>query len=152
MPFTNPYSALRASAKLYLGPAVSRSGQLNPKRLALATRGHWIQSRILHISDRWGFFSPGPPLLQIQEASIFIFLMIFLGETVFHSVLAVFVASLYDDDDWGPGRPAPCVRGLVALCAFILAFVVGVWLHMCLGEKRRGSSWAWVEEGKLHTE
>jgi hypothetical protein len=44
---------------------------LNPVRLAIARRGYLIQSDILHIPDRFGYFSPGPPRLQAFEGGMF---------------------------------------------------------------------------------
>lgn len=46
-------------------------GEINPSLLTIARRGHWIQSRILRISDRFGLFSSGPPLLQAYQAQNF---------------------------------------------------------------------------------
>ena len=43
------------------------NGQLNPVLLDLANRGYYIQSEVLHISERYGVFSPGPPRLQVYE-------------------------------------------------------------------------------------
>ena len=45
-------------------------GLLNPSLLAVATAGHHIQSQILGIPHRWGFFSPGLPRLQVFEAQL----------------------------------------------------------------------------------
>ncbi|KAI0508778.1 hypothetical protein F5B22DRAFT_649673 [Xylaria bambusicola] len=43
------------------------NGQLNPVLLDIANRGYYIQSEVLHISERYGIFSPGPPRLQVYE-------------------------------------------------------------------------------------
>jgi hypothetical protein len=43
------------------------NGQLNPVLLDVANRGYYIQSEVLHISERYGIFSPGPPRLQVYE-------------------------------------------------------------------------------------
>lgn len=50
---------------------------LNPVHLAIAARGYWIQSHILHISDGWGFFSPGPPRLQVAQGFRFALVVVF---------------------------------------------------------------------------
>ena len=51
-----------------LGPSVI-DGRLNQPRLALAIQCYWFQSRILRLPDRFGFFAPGPPRLQVEESS-----------------------------------------------------------------------------------
>jgi len=38
----------------------------NSVHLAVATIGYWIQSQQLKIPDRYGFFSLGPPRLQVH--------------------------------------------------------------------------------------
>ncbi|KAL8948227.1 MAG: hypothetical protein Q9222_005563, partial [Ikaeria aurantiellina] len=40
---------------------------LNTAVLAIANTGYRIQSHILRIPDRMGFFAPGPPRLQVYE-------------------------------------------------------------------------------------
>lgn len=51
-------------------------GRINPSLLVIARRGYWVQSRLLRIPDRFGFFSSGPPLLQAHQGkkSAFIFM------------------------------------------------------------------------------
>ncbi|KAL2022135.1 hypothetical protein VTK56DRAFT_5964 [Thermocarpiscus australiensis] len=44
---------------------------LNPVQLAFAERGYHIQSRVLHMPDRLGWFSQSPPRLQVYEAGRF---------------------------------------------------------------------------------
>ena len=56
----------------FRGPLVQEvdsSGNLNPMLLAFATEGYRIQSQYLGIPDRWGYFSPGTPRLQVHEAA-----------------------------------------------------------------------------------
>lgn len=43
-------------------------GKINPMLVARAQEGYWLQSRVLRIPDRYGFFVSGPPLLQAHEA------------------------------------------------------------------------------------
>lgn len=45
----------------FFGPEITGDGRLNPVYLAIASRSYRIQSHTLHIPDRSGFFSPGPP-------------------------------------------------------------------------------------------
>lgn len=53
-------------------------GTLNPVHLAIAERGYWIQSRILRIPDRFGYFSPGPLQLQAYQSAFLAYEIIML--------------------------------------------------------------------------
>ncbi|KAI0136371.1 hypothetical protein BJ170DRAFT_601493 [Xylariales sp. AK1849] len=66
----NMLSSLNDSFFTAFQPQVTIHG-LNPVHLAIANRGYWIQSHILHIPDRLGFFSPGSPRLQVHEGASF---------------------------------------------------------------------------------
>lgn len=59
---TNPLRRFRTQIPIVVG------GEINPMLLARAQRGYWLQSRVLRIPDRYGFFVAGPPLLQAHEA------------------------------------------------------------------------------------
>lgn len=65
-----------ASVKDAVCPANTPDGGHKVLHAAIARRGYWMQSHILHIPDRVGFFTSGPaPLLDFQGAlttSIFI--------------------------------------------------------------------------------
>jgi hypothetical protein len=61
---------------------------LNPVHLAIARRGYAIQSNVLRIPDRFGFFAPGPPRLQAYNGAKFAALVLvhgflFVWETVY---------------------------------------------------------------------
>ncbi|KAF5574865.1 hypothetical protein FPCIR_13400, partial [Fusarium pseudocircinatum] len=45
--------------------AIGSHDLLDPRKLKMANRGYYIQSKILHIPDRFGFFFAGPPWLQL---------------------------------------------------------------------------------------
>ncbi|KAI1170909.1 hypothetical protein F4777DRAFT_88206 [Nemania sp. FL0916] len=47
------------------------NNQLNPICLGIGTRGYRIQSEILHVPERWGIFSHGPPRLQVYQGQAF---------------------------------------------------------------------------------
>ena len=51
---------------------------LNPVHLAIGTRGYWLQSHILHVPHRVGFFSSGPPRLQVLEGAEVFFISMLL--------------------------------------------------------------------------
>lgn len=63
--------------------------RLNPAQLAISSYGYWVQSQLLHIPDRTGFFSPGPPRLQVHEAAALVFVVFSLGSTFQLQVLIV---------------------------------------------------------------
>lgn len=75
MPHTRAREILTAVKNVFSGQ-VDSNGNLNPALLAIATRGYWIQSQIFHIPDRWGFFPPGPPRLQVYEGQVFVAIVV----------------------------------------------------------------------------
>ncbi|KAL2693601.1 hypothetical protein Neosp_000161 [[Neocosmospora] mangrovei] len=70
-----------------------KDGGPNPLFLAIGTRGYYVQSRILRVPQRFGVFSPGPPLLQVHQASFLTFLVILFAVEFFLS--STFVLTLY---------------------------------------------------------
>jgi hypothetical protein len=73
--------------KKFFGPQ-RIDGQLNPVHLGVAAHGYWIQSSVLHIPNRFGFFSPGPPRLQVFHGALFAFISFSLSIL---SVLGAFI-------------------------------------------------------------
>ena len=67
--FGELFSVLAIPKQISAGEIVN--GQLNPLHLTVATTGYRIQSRTLQIPDRFGFFSSGPPRLQVHESFCF---------------------------------------------------------------------------------
>jgi hypothetical protein len=72
------FSKSLAAVKGFWAPDVV-DNRLNPVHLAVARHGYWIQLHILHIPDRFGFFSSGPPRLQAYEGASFATLVICYG-------------------------------------------------------------------------
>ncbi|RMJ18944.1 hypothetical protein CDV36_001359 [Fusarium kuroshium] len=70
-----------------------KDGGPNPLFLAIGTRGYYVQSQILRVPQRFGVFSPGPPLLQVHQASFLTFLVILFAVEFFIS--STFVLTLY---------------------------------------------------------
>lgn len=62
-------------------------GTINPSLLAIARRGYWVQSRLLRLPDRFGFFSSGPPLLQAHQGRKFATLVMDAVVTVVTAML-----------------------------------------------------------------
>lgn len=124
---SNLISNIHAGIKDFLGPAVI-DGRLNQSHLALATRCYWIQSRILRIPDRFGFFASGPPRLQVEESGILVFVVFVTCHLVFYAGLAVYLVSLLGN------RPVKSFAALMGLiCLTPLGFV---WIHLCWSSRR----------------
>ncbi|OIW32459.1 hypothetical protein CONLIGDRAFT_630143 [Coniochaeta ligniaria NRRL 30616] len=61
------YDPSTLALEMALGPLRLNDGNLNPRYIAVAAHGYQIQSTVLHIPDRFGCFSPGPPPLQAWQ-------------------------------------------------------------------------------------
>ncbi|KAL6698021.1 hypothetical protein J3F84DRAFT_366288 [Trichoderma pleuroticola] len=66
-----------ATIKLMFSSHV-KNGQPNPVHIAIATRGYDIQSRVLRIPDRFGWFARGPPLRSAFEGHAFVYAILYL--------------------------------------------------------------------------
>lgn len=127
------------SVRMAFKPDVTDHG-LNPVRLAIATWGYWIQSQALRIPDRFGYFSPGPPRLQVHEATNFLLIVLCIGPcTIFFGGLAALMLKLL-------GKP---VTGLiVALCGLTMA-TMG--FSLAAHETQRASDYKW-DDWKMRQE
>lgn len=67
---------------------------LNPLNLTIATTEYRIQSRTLQIPDRFGFFSPGPPRLQVHDGGMFIVIVGLICMNLICSAFLVFMCRL----------------------------------------------------------
>jgi hypothetical protein len=114
--------------------------RLNPNYLAIATTGYRIQSS-LHIPNRIGFFSPGPPRLQVHQATSFIYMVIVtcvIGSLDGLTVLWMTLRPLPDTD-----LPKTCVIFVSVLVGLVVFFWV---LECCNGRRAPGYEWAgWKE-------
>jgi hypothetical protein len=112
----------------FFSPQVTASNTLNPV-LALGTRGYWIQSHILSLPDRYGFFSPGSPRLQVYQAFLFIFLSIMIVSTSFAGAFLVFAMSCQPDRK-------PIWQVVVYEAAIVFGVVAMIWAMECHSENR----------------
>jgi len=140
MSFSNSKS-IAAAVKNCLLDQVDSDGNLNPTLLALASRCYRIQSHVLHVPDNWGFFSPGPPRLQVHQGAG---LVVVLGLQVHTAALGGFVVYMLVIRN----RP---VFGLVGfLLAMHLATLVAFWA-LSLFDRHRAIGYDWGD-GKLRKE
>ncbi|RYP07058.1 hypothetical protein DL764_002749 [Monosporascus ibericus] len=111
--------------------------RLNPYHLAVATRAYWIQSHILRIPDRFGFFSPSPPRLQVHQSDWLIILVTMFGVLLCTAFfLSGTVALLYRLGE----RPVPTLLGpMVALTVVTMA---SLWVLQCF-DPRRALDYDW---------
>ncbi|KAI1340323.1 hypothetical protein F5Y15DRAFT_54601 [Xylariaceae sp. FL0016] len=109
-------------------PQIS-DGSLNQSHLAIATYGYHIQSQLLHIPDHWGWFSPGPPRLQVAQGAIFALLNVGLSYSymVFGACLIILMHSQQ--------RSIGVAIGVItALYRASLAFF---WVLVCFADHRK---------------
>jgi hypothetical protein len=64
------YSSERA-LKAVFGSERTKDDKLNPTYLAVGRRGYHVQSHVLHMPDKFGYFSPDPPPLQTRQGYLF---------------------------------------------------------------------------------
>jgi hypothetical protein len=117
---------LAFTVALFVGDIVNNS--LNPVRLAIGTRGYRIQSQTLRIPDRIGFFSPGPPRLQVSEAASFIMLVLHTCLGVIAGACVVFMTRLL-------GLPNAFKAGAVFL-AFVVVQNGIIWVMVAYNPRR----------------
>ncbi|KAF2498881.1 hypothetical protein BU16DRAFT_308438 [Lophium mytilinum] len=105
---------------------------LNPIHLAIATNGYRIQSQTLHIPDRIGFFSSGPPRLQVYQASMFFLLIMGPCYSIISAAFVVFVVR----------------RNSIKIAAFMLSITVAqtiaIWALVCF-DRHRAPGYEWED-------
>ena len=131
----NLNSSILNVIEVSFSPEVTASNTLNPVHLALATRGYWIQSHILYIPDRYGFFSPGPPRLQVYQGFLSVALLIMTVLTVFCGALVVFFLSLN-------AVHKPTWKIVVSIAAPLVGTLAMIWVMECF-QKHRSPDYDW---------
>lgn len=106
----------------------------NPRYLSIANGGYRIQSRTLRIPDRLGFFTSGPPPLQVHQTSES---MLLVGCVCVSTVIASFLLILLKID----ARPNSWVVAPV-WAAFTAVEVAMVWHAVC-NNSRRAPGYDW---------
>ncbi|SPJ74918.1 uncharacterized protein FTOL_04649 [Fusarium torulosum] len=73
---------------------------ISSRTLSMATRAYYVQSKIFHIPDQFGFFSPGPPPRQEFEVERVIGLLVLLSIIGTMEVVALLVSLLTGNFEW----------------------------------------------------
>lgn len=96
---------------------------LDPWKLKMASGGYYIQSKILHIPDLFGFFSAGPPSLQVKDAESFTRLLAYLS--TLGTLEALILAYLWRNEsfEWFM---------VFDLLTINCELIVGVWIIVCV--------------------
>ncbi|KAF5606842.1 uncharacterized protein FSUBG_5678 [Fusarium subglutinans] len=105
-------------------PEATRSHDLlDPRKLKMANRGYYIQSKILHVPDQFGFFSAGPPWLQVMDAECFTRVLAYLA--IVGTLEALILAYLWRNEsfEW-----FVVYEFLVINCELIVA----IWIIVCV--------------------
>lgn len=106
-------------------------GKINPELLEIAQWGHWLQSRVLHIPDRYGLLSSGPPLLQAFQARK-------VGEIVTEAVGRTISASLVELMVFETGWWLP-----LATASVCLLFTVSIYVEEVFFNPMRAPDYNW---------
>ena len=109
----------------------------NPFYVNLASTGYRLQSVTFRIPDQYGFFSAGPPRLQVDEASACLLLItIICISAIFSSSLLLLFRI----------AKKPCSSCIIAL--FVVSTIIEagtVWISLC-HDPRRGKGHDWGQE------
>ena len=112
------------------------NNQLNPLHLNIATTGYRIQSQTLKTPDRFGFFSPGPPRLQVHEGLYFLIMLGWIGLNVIFNAFSVFVCRL--------AGLSTCQKLGAAYALTMIPGVVLFWIG-AVCDRRRAPGYEWGE-------
>ena len=122
------------SKEAFAGEVVNN--QLNPLHLAIATTGYRIQSCILQIPDRLGFFSPGPPRLQAHEGLSFITVVCWYCWVIISGAFITFLTR---------GRGLPTCQKLVAIYLMIMVPGALIFWIGAVNDRRRAPGYEWKD-------
>lgn len=128
---------LLAVREIFRGANFDGMALPNASYIAVAVSGYQIQSQLLHIPDRFGIFSPGPPGLQEVGGGLFTLTMIPFGFAAILGALTVWMAK-------NMGKSTPGKLIIAFLIITVVPFVL-VWVF-CWCNPRR-AEW---KDGKLH--
>lgn len=106
-------------------------GDINPDLLVVARRGYWIQSRVLRIPDRYGFFTSDPPLLQAHQAHK----LTMIATEAVAPVISASIAELmvFDTRWWFP----------VSMAAISLSYIISIYVGEIFFNPMRAPDYNW---------
>lgn len=112
------------------------SSKLNSFFIYIATRGYLVQSRLFRIPDGLGFFSTGPPRLQVNQAQKFVFFVSHVA--MMCPLLSILTWAFY-------------VHGTSILGLFLFAFawfalVWAAFYYTVCNDPRRDPNYDWEKE------
>ena len=120
---------------IYAGEMINE--RPNPFYVNLASTGYRLQSVTFRIPDQYGFFSAGPPRLQVYEASscLLLIAIVCISALLFSFSLLLFRIA-----------EKPCSSGIIAIFVVSTIIEVGmVWISLC-HDPRRGNGHHWGQE------
>lgn len=107
--------------------------KISPWLVAVGSRGYEIQSKVLHIPDALGPFSPGPPPLQAHEGGEAVLLVTTLLFTHVVSALAKTVIWYWKPEYYNSRFVMGFLREIKTVSIF---FLLTGWIQACLSSRR----------------
>jgi hypothetical protein len=130
---TNIMNTVFTAREALLAGAVINN-TLNPWHLSFATSAYIVQSTKIHIPDHLGFFSRGPPRLQVDQTACFaaiIFIALFMtGVAAWSSLMLLLLRSTVK------------MKFVAAYSGMLVCFIVGMWA-ITLGDEARKPGHLW---------
>jgi hypothetical protein len=130
---TNIMNTVFTAREAFLAGAVINN-TFNPWHLSFASSAYIIQSTKIHIPDHHGFFSRGPPRLQVHQAACFaaiMFIALFMTGVAAWSFLMLM--SL---------RSTVKMKFVAAYSGMLICFIVGMWA-ITLGDEAWKLGYVW---------
>ena len=120
------YSDIAYAIRMFYGPQ-SVHNVLNPVLLAVGSRGYLIQSRTLHIPDRYGYFSPGSPRLQVSQAFHLAFWTLILGIPLILELFNLLMSRIIT---------TPVRRSIMRIYSMLFSVLAFTWVFRCYVQAR----------------
>ncbi|KAL2063982.1 hypothetical protein VTL71DRAFT_4476 [Oculimacula yallundae] len=131
-------------ARQLFAPQVLSSGSnnLNPTLLSIGQAGHYLQSRYFSIPDRYGFFTAGPPRLQVYQGFLVVAIC---SMVIISSFLLGFLGLVIAQEPQSEKRIFRVVWDLVLIQAALIGSVVAlVWVFECT-DRKRTADYVWKD-------
>lgn len=116
---------------------VTASNSLNPAHLAIATKGYWIQLSLLGIPDQYGFFSRGPPRLQVFQGFYLTIICIWMICVICSGAFLAFIVSMNPNHE-------PIWKLILFMMTCTIGILALIWVEQCLHD-RRSPDYVWED-------